>query len=157
MVFIENKIRQTLLGFPGINYQPMNFFPKIMTILSTNTPLSSNNLANELSPFKENSDKTRLFFMGCNIFWMINCTSSIWVFHVRSVWRIFVRLPDRFKVTQHKINFVKKCLQWSLNPRPLDHQSHALLTELGRNLLDMSEVSFLLFHAPPHMLDFVYF
>ena len=40
---------------------------------------------------------------------------------------------------------------------PPDHQSHALPTVLGKNLLEISEVSFLLFHAPLHMLDFVYF
>ena len=28
---------------------------------------------------------------------------------------ISVRLSDRFKVTQNKINFVKNCPQWSLN------------------------------------------
>ena len=68
-----------------------------------------------------------------------------------------VRLSDRSKVTQNKINFVKNCPQWDLNSQPPDHQSHALVTELGRNLLEMSGVSFLLFHAPLHMLDFVYF
>ena len=60
------------------------------------------------------------------------------------------------KVTQHKINFVKNCPQWNLNSQPPDHQ-YAFLTELGGNLLEMSEVRFLLFHAPLHMLDFVYF
>ena len=49
----------------------------------------------------------------------------------------------------------QKLPQWGLNPRPLDHQSPALPTELGRNLLDISKVSFLLFHAPLHMFDFV--
>ena len=38
----------------------------------------------------------------------------------------------------------------SYSPPP-DHQSQALLTVLVRNLLEMSEVSFLLFHAPLHM------
>ena len=71
--------------------------------------------------------------------------------------RISVRLSDRFKVTQHKINFVKNCPEWGLNSQSLDHQSGALTTELARNLLEISEVSFLLFHAPLHMLDFVYF
>ena len=61
------------------------------------------------------------------------------------------------EVTQNKINFVKNSSQWGLNSQPLDHQSVALPTELGRNLLEMSEVSFLLFHVPLHMLDFVYF
>ena len=40
---------------------------------------------------------------------------------------------------------------------PEDHQSGTLTTELGRNLLEISEVSFLLFHAPLHMLDFCLF
>ena len=71
--------------------------------------------------------------------------------------RSSVRLSDRFKVTQHKMNFVKNCSQWGLNSQPLDHQSGALTTELARNLLDISEVSFLLFAAPLLMLDFVYF
>ena len=79
------------------------------------------------------------------------------VFHDRPVWRISVRLSDRSEVTQHKINFVENCKQWGLNPRPPDHQSSALPTELARNLLEISEVSFLLFHAALHMLDFVYF
>ena len=95
-------------------------------------------------------------------------------FHVRldseldeSVWlvstfefftiRISVRLSDRSKFIEHKINFVKNCHQWGLNSHPLDHQSGALTTELARNLLEISEVSFLLFHAPLHLLDFVYF
>ena len=79
------------------------------------------------------------------------------VFHDRPVWHISVRLSDRSVVTQHKINFVKNRPQWGLNPQPPDHQSPALPTELGRNLLEIAEVSFLLFHAPLHMLDFVYF
>ena len=32
-----------------------------------------------------------------------------WVFHVRSFRHISVRLSDRSKITQHKINFVKNC------------------------------------------------
>ena len=80
-----------------------------------------------------------------------------WVFHVRPFRRISVRLSDRSEVTQYKINFIKNCPHWGLNSQPTDHQSHALLTELVRNLLEMSEVSFLLFLAPLHMLDFVYF
>ena len=70
---------------------------------------------------------------------------------------ISVRLSDRFQVTQHKINFVKNCPIWGLNSQPPDHQSGALTTELARNRLEISEVSFLLFYAPLHMLDFVYF
>ena len=68
-----------------------------------------------------------------------------------------VRLSDRSKVTQNKINFIKNRPQWGLNSQPPDHWSHALPTELARILLEMSEVSFLLFHAPLHLLDFVYF
>ena len=66
---------------------------------------------------------------------------------------ISVRLSHRSEVTQHKINFVKNCSQWRLNSQPLDNQSDALTTDPGRNLLEISEVSFLLFHAPFHMLD----
>ena len=83
--------------------------------------------------------------------------SDIWVFHDRPFRHISVRLSDRSKVTQNKINFIKNCPLWGLNSQPPDHQSHALPTELARNLLEMSEVSFLLFHASLHMLDFVYF
>ena len=53
------------------------------------------------------------------------------VFHLS----VSVRLSERCKVTQNKINFVKNCPQWGLNPQPLDHHSNALPTELGRNLL----------------------
>ena len=48
---------------------------------------------------------------------------------------VSVRLSDRFKVTQNKINFIKNCLQWGLNSQLPDHDSNALTTELGRNLL----------------------
>ena len=78
---------------------------------------------------------------------------NIWVFHVRPIWHISVRLSERSKVTQNKINFIKNCPQWSVNSQPPDHQSHALLTEVGRNL---SELSFLLFHAPLHILDLLF-
>ena len=61
------------------------------------------------------------------------------------------------EITQLKINFVKNCPQWGLNPLLPDHQAHALPTELGRNLVEISQVSFLLFHEPLHILDFVYF
>ena len=80
-----------------------------------------------------------------------------WVLHDEEIWRISVRLSDRSEVTQQKINCIKNCHQWCLNSQTPDHQSHALPTALGRNLLEISEVSFLLFHAPFHMLDFVYF
>ena len=56
---------------------------------------------------------------------------------------ISVRLSDRSKGTQRKINFVQNCPQWGLNSQPPDHQSHALPTVLGRNLLEISEGSFL--------------
>ena len=69
----------------------------------------------------------------------------------------FFRLSDRSEVTQYIINFVKNYPQWDLNSQPPDHQSNALLTVLGRNLLEMSEVSFLLFHAPLHMLGLCLF
>ena len=69
---------------------------------------------------------------------------------------ISVRLSDRSEVIQHKINFVKNYPHWDLNSQPPDQQSGDLTTELGRNLLEISESSFLLFHAPLHMLDFVY-
>ena len=42
--------------------------------------------------------------------------------------RISVRLFDRSKFTQNKINFVKNSPWWSLNSQPLDHQSGALTT-----------------------------
>ena len=68
------------------------------------------------------------------------------VFHDRPVWRISVRLSDRSQVTQHKINFVKNCPEWGLNPWPPDHQSPALPTELARHLLEtISHVELCLF------------
>ena len=79
---------------------------------------------------------------------LIFCCNN-WVFLVRPIRCISIRLSDRSKVTQNKINFTKNSSQLDLNSQPPDHQSHALLTELGRNLLGMSEVNFLLFHAPP--------
>ena len=79
------------------------------------------------------------------------------VFHDKEIWCISVRLSDRSKVTQHKINFVKNCPQWGLNPQPPDNQSNALLTVLGKNLLKISEASFLFFHAPLHLLGLCLF
>ena len=84
------------------------------------------------------------------------CAGNCGLFEFFTI-RISVRLSDRSKVTQNKINFIKNCPQCGLNSQLPDHQSHALLTVLWRNLLEISEVSFLLFHAPLHMLDFVYF
>ena len=49
------------------------------------------------------------------------------------------------------------CPEWGLNSQPPDHQSHALPTELARNLLEISEVSFLFFHAPLHMFGLCLF
>ena len=63
------------------------------------------------------------------------CTWTIRVFHDKEISHISVGSSDRSAVTQHKINSVKNCPQWGLNPKPPDQQSHALPTELGRNLL----------------------
>ena len=49
--------------------------------------------------------------------------------------RISVRLSDRSKVTENKINFVKNFPQWGLNSQPPHHQSHALQTELSHYLV----------------------
>ena len=57
-----------------------------------------------------------------------------WVFYGGPIWCISVRLSDRSKVRQNKINFVKNCPQWGLNSQPPDHQSHALLTVLSHYL-----------------------
>ena len=76
-----------------------------------------------------------------------------WVFHDKEIWRISVRLSDRSEVTQHKINFVKTYPQWGLNPWPPNHRSNVL----GRNLFNISEVSFILLQAPLHMLELCLF
>ena len=86
-----------------------------------------------------------------------NGINIIRVFHDKEILRISVRISGRSKVTQNKINFVKNCPQWGLNSQPPDHQSRTLPTVLARNLLEICAVSFLLFHAPLYMLDFVYF
>ena len=44
-------------------------------------------------------------------------------------------LSDSSKVIQNKINFVKNCPQWDLNPQPPDHNSNALPTELSHYLV----------------------
>ena len=67
---------------------------------------------------------------------------TIWVFHVRPICQIIWQILSY--TAQNK--FHQKY-----------HESHALLTELVGNLLEKSEGSFLLFHVPLHMLDFVYF
>ena len=96
--------------------------------------------------------------------WHFISNGSVWnflflfirIFYDGPSWRISVRLSDRSQVTQNKINFIKNYPQWGLNPWLHDHHSNTLPTELGRNLLKIwSEIS--LFHAPLHMLDFVYF
>ena len=90
------------------------------------------------------------------------CTSyliySIWIFHDKEIWHISVRLSDRFKVTQHKINFIKNCPQWDLNPQPSDHQAHALPNWAREESVEdfWSELSFV-FMCHFTMLDFVYF
>ena len=66
----------------------------------------------------------------CYKIFALNC-----VFHDRPVWRISVRLSDRSKVTQNKINFFKNCSQWGLNALSPDHQSLALPTELSHYLV----------------------
>ena len=78
------------------------------------------------------------------------------VFHDRPVWSISQIIWQIWSYTvQNK--FHQKLPLWGLNPQPPDHHSPVLWTEWGRNLLEISEVSFLLFHAPLHMLDFVLF
>ena len=48
---------------------------------------------------------------------------------------VSVRLSDRSKVAQNKINFIKNCSQWGLNSLPQDHQSTALSTVLSHYLV----------------------
>ena len=48
------------------------------------------------------------------------------VFHDKEIWRISVRISDRSKVTQYKINFVKNGPQWGLNSQHPDHQSSGI-------------------------------
>ena len=49
--------------------------------------------------------------------------------------RISLRLSDRSKVAQNKINFVKNLPQLDLNSQPSDHHSNALPTELSHYLV----------------------
>ena len=88
--------------------------------------------------------------------WIGNCSIDNRGFHDKEIWCISVRLTDRSEVTRHKINLVKNCYQWDLNPWLPDCRSNAQLTVLGRNLLKIFEVSFLLFHAPLHMLGHLF-
>ena len=62
-----------------------------------------------------------------------NLTDSLCL--IRVFYDFSVRLPDRYKVTQHKINFVKNCSQWGLNSQPQDQQSNALPDELSHYLV----------------------
>ena len=64
--------------------------------------------------------------------------------HSAEFFTIRIRLSDRFKVIQHKINFVKNCFWWDSYSQLLDHQSGALTTESARNMLGISEVNFVL-------------
>ena len=48
---------------------------------------------------------------------------------------VSVRLSDRSKVTQNKINFVKSCPKCGLNSKLPDHHSTALLTVLSHSLV----------------------
>ena len=70
---------------------------------------------------------------------------NIWVFHDKENWHISFRLSDRSKVTQNKINFIKNCPPWGLNPWHPDHHSNALPTELGRNLLGIRFLKWAMF------------
>ena len=82
-----------------------------------------------------------------NQFWSISWTILLFdyrsniskvhnrVFHDKEINHISVRLSNRSKVAQNKINFIKNCPHWGLNPQPLDHQSNALPIEPRRNLL----------------------
>ena len=67
--------------------------------------------------------------------WQQRSGYANWVFHVRPIWYISVRLSDRYKVTQHKTNFIKNCPQWGLDSQHPDHQSHALPTVLSHYLV----------------------
>ena len=83
------------------------------------------------------------------------CTRINSSFHINEFLtiRVSVRLSDRSKVTQNKINFVKNCPQWGWNPGPPDHHSNAQPTDLGWNLLGRRFLKWALFHALRHMLD----
>ena len=48
---------------------------------------------------------------------------------------ISVRLPNRSKVTQNKINFITNYTKWGLNSQPPDHPYHALPTEVSHYLV----------------------
>ena len=48
-------------------------------------------------------------------------------------------------------------VEWRLNPGPFDHHADALLTVLGRYVLDRRFLKCTLFHAPLHILDFDHF
>ena len=109
-----------------------------------------------LSLPQHNAHNHSSIWLGMFHIMQLNLTNNR-VFHDKEIWRISVRLSDRSEVTQHRINFVKNYPQWCLNAQPPDHQSDALQTVLGRNLLKISEVSFLLFHGILHMLGLCLF
>ena len=69
--------------------------------------------------------------------------------------RLFLPNRGRILPALTEKSKIKSCPYWGLNPQPPNHQSHTLPTVLARNLLEISEVSLLLFHAPLHMLDFI--
>ena len=76
-------------------------------------------------------DNHKLFFTNSPQYKNTNIANSFEFFTIR----FSVRLSDRFKVTQNKINFIKNCLQWGLNSQPLDHKSTALQTVLSHYLV----------------------
>ena len=65
----------------------------------------------------------------CCVHCHLNNTLEFFMIHIS------VRSSDRSKVTQNKINVIKNCAQWGLNSQPLDHQSHALPTELNHYMV----------------------
>ena len=71
--------------------------------------------------------------------------------------RISVRLSDRSKVTQNKINFVKNCPQWGLNPWPSDHHFDALPTGLGSCVLGRRFLKWALCHALLNIVELCLF
>ena len=101
----------------------------------------------------------QLGFMNFQVFAFLCASDKARPLSIKFLWYAFLSdyLTDLTLVTQHKINFIKNCHHWGLNQWPPNHQSHALPTNLGRNWLEISEVSFLLFHALLHLLDFIYF
>ena len=85
------------------------------------------------------TDPSIEFFL--NSFLNLSKLSITRVFHDKEIWCISVRLSDRSKVTQNKINSIKNFPQWGLNPWPPDHHFNALPTEPGRDLLDRRQTT----------------